>query len=206
MLVARGTADPSGPWLEDALRLLARLQDAASRAGWVNEEIKVRILQARALEAMGDGRAALGALWHALTLAEPGGYVRMFVDEGEPMRTLLKRAPAWVGREGDVAGPGRNRGLQEYAGRLLAACTPAPVAVAGPKPERSGATDLVEPLSGREMEVLRLLATSLSSPEMASELVVSANTVRTHIRSIYGKLGVHNRMEAVERARRLKLI
>jgi LuxR family maltose regulon positive regulatory protein len=119
--------------------------------------------------------------------------VRTFVDEGEPMADLLREAAS--------------RGIApEYVSRLLGVFE---VTEHGALEEIGTARDvqpLAEPLSERELEVLRLLNTSLSSAEMADELVVSVNTVRTHIRSIYSKLGVHSRYEAVDRARELKLI
>jgi LuxR family maltose regulon positive regulatory protein len=142
-------------------------------------------LQALALMAMGERDAALEAIESALTLAEPESYVRTFVDEGEPMAQLLRQAIA--------------HGIAvEYAGKLLAAL----------ESEMRGEqriTELVEPLSERELEVLRLLTTHLSSTEMAEELSIAASTVRSHIKSIYGKLNVHSRKDAILRAKELEL-
>ena len=198
VLVAQGQREPSGAHLDQALTLLARLLAAARKAGWVHAQIKILILQALAFQARGDQEEALGALARALSLAEPGGYMRVFLDEGAPMAVLLRHA---VGR-GIAAG---------YAGKLLAGFADSSQAIAvGPdasRPEGSGApAGLLDPLSGREMEVLRLLATGLSSTEIAGELIVSVNTIRSHVKSIYGKLDVHGRMEAVQQARKLGLM
>jgi LuxR family maltose regulon positive regulatory protein len=120
---------------------------------------------------------------HALTLAEPEGYVRIFVDEGPGMAALLKMAA-------------KRRTAPEYARQLLAVFV---------KPEnRTPVTKvLIEPLSGRELDVLRLLGTDLAGPDIARQLVVSLSTLRTHTRSIYTKLGVNNRRAAVRRAAEL---
>jgi LuxR family maltose regulon positive regulatory protein len=184
VLIARAMQQPSGPHLNEALRLLGRLLEAAEAAGWVHEAIKVLILQALALQARGDRKEALAALARALTLAEPAGYVRTFIDEGAPMGTLLRQAVA--------------RGIAvDYVGKLLAVLE---------SETRPSPSPLIEPLSEREMEVLRLLTTSLSSTEIAQELFISVNTVRSHIKSIYDKLNVHRRRDAVQRARELGLL
>jgi LuxR family maltose regulon positive regulatory protein len=202
VLVAQGTRRPSGAYLDEALCLLARLLKAAESAGWTNEAIKILILQALALKARGDTEGATAALARALTLAEPGGYVRVFVDEGGPMCELLRQAatqgiaPNYTGRllAATRAEEQRSMGARDPEGRL------------SPLHPRTSALLLIQPLSERELEVLRLLATSLSAPEIAEELVISVNTVRSHIKSIYSKLNVHRRMEAVQRARELGLI
>ena len=143
------------------------------------------MLQALDHHARGDVPAALAALEQALTLAEPEGYVRVFLDEGPPMTTLLRAA----------AQQGRGR---DYARHLLAADS----TKARPAPAQRG---LVEPLSERELHVLRLLRTDLSGPDIARELTVSLNTIRTHTKSIYAKLSVNNRRAAVRRADELDL-
>jgi LuxR family maltose regulon positive regulatory protein len=187
VLVARGVAH-----LDEALSLLARLSEAAEGAGWVGRAIEVLVLRSVALGARGDDDEALGMLTRALALAEPAGYVRTFVDEGAPVRELLVRA---------AARPIALHG--EYVDQLLSAFGAAPeedMRALGTCP------DLVEPLTERELQVLRLMATDLTSPEMAVELVVSVNTVRTHIQHVYQKLGVHSRYEAVTRAQALGLL
>jgi LuxR family maltose regulon positive regulatory protein len=191
VLVAQSTRGPSELFLGQALGLLTRLLTAAEGAGWVSETIHILTLQALALRASGEHAAALATLERALHLAEPEGYVRAFLDEGEPMTELLRQAAA----QGIMAG---------YVGRLLAATVGEPGDRRGMRV--SPAPALVEPLTGRELEVLRLLPSSLSSTEIAAHLIISVHTARTHIKSIYGKLDVHSRLEAVQRARGLGLL
>jgi len=133
-----------------------------------------------------DVPAALVPLGRAMTLAEPEDYVRMFVDEGRPMAALLEAA----GNHGIVV---------DYARRLQAAIG---LARDGTRVKQA----LVEPLSDRELDVLRLLGTDLDGPDIARELVVSLHTVRSHTKSIYAKLGVNNRRAAVRRAEELDLL
>ena len=192
VLVAQGVQQPSGTSLDEALGLLARLLVAAEKAGWVHEEIKILTLQAMALTAGGDSEKALTALAQALTLAEPGGYVRTFIDEGMPMGKMLRQAVA----RGIAVG---------YAGKLLAALEEE----VDDKPrviKLASSPSQVESLSKRELEVLRLLTTHLPSTEIAKELVISTNTVRSHIKRIYSKLNVHNRKDAIRRAEELELL
>ena len=171
--------------LDPALDLLERLAHAAEEGQRSGTLIEIRVVQALAYQMRGDHEPALTTLEAALTLAEPEGYVRTFLDEGPPMAALLKAAA--------------DQGIApRYASRLLAAfpTAPRPSAVPG----------LVEPLSDREQDVLRLLGTDLSGPEIARELVVSLNTVRSHTKSIYTKLGVNTRRTAVRRAHELGLL
>ncbi len=191
VLVAQGAQQPSGPYLDEALALLARLLEAAETAGWTNETIKVLILQALALEARGDSDEALFALSHALALAEPGGYVRTFIDEGALMAKLLSQII--VTRSNHAC----------YARKLLAALEGGTTVAQQPT---ISLLPLVEPLSERELQVLRLLTTNLSSTEIAQELFVAKSTVRTHIKNIYQKLDVHRRTDAVQRAQELGLL
>jgi LuxR family maltose regulon positive regulatory protein len=121
-----------------------------------------------------------------LTLAAPEGYIRLFVDEGQPLARLLEHAAS----RGTVAG---------YARQLQSAFHPG-----ADQPPASG--PLADPLSDRELGVLRLLASELTGPEIAHELMVSLNTLRTHTKNIYDKLGVHNRQAALLRAVELRLI
>jgi len=191
VLVAQGLHRPDGPFLSKALALLARLSEAAEGAGWVGRAIEILVLRSIALSALGDEDDALRALARALALAEPEGYIRVFVDEA-PVRRLLVSAIA----HGAVP-------HLEYAGRLLSVFGVAPgeQVVAD-----EGFSALVEPLTERELQVLRLMSANLTSPQMAEELVVSVNTVRTHVQHIYQKLAVHSRYEAVARARELNIV
>jgi LuxR family maltose regulon positive regulatory protein len=187
-----------GEW-DQVLEVLTPLLRATEEAGGLHHVVVSLALQAIALQAQGDAEQALTALERALSIAEPEGYVRTFIDEGAPMARLLRQAI--------------ERGITvEYASRLLAAMereTKDDGQLAPVRPSSVGdrsSSVLVEPLSGREMEVLRLLATRLSSAEMADHLVISVHTVRSHIKSIYAKLDVHKRHEAVARARELGLL
>jgi LuxR family maltose regulon positive regulatory protein len=206
LLIAQGNQRPDGPYLEEATVWLERLLHVAEAGGLAAKVIEITVLCALALQAQGDVAQALAALERALSLAEPEGFVRLFVDEGEPMARLLRQA---VSR--DIA--------PEYVSRLLAAfdreCPRFRVPDSGPmltstpglEPETLELeTQLVEPLSEREFDVLQLLASRLSGTEIAEELAISANTVRFHIKNIYGKLGVHRRSDAVDRARELGLL
>jgi len=178
---------------DEALQILIPTTRSAEKVGWNGVAIETLALQALAYRTQGDLERALDALQRALSLGEPEGYVHSFLDEGPAMAELLREAAS----QGTAL---------EYVNKLLAAFEVAEHGALerpGPPPQARAS---VETLSERELEVLRLLNTSLSSTEMADELVVSVNTVRTHIRSIYSKLGVHSRYEAVARARELKLI
>jgi LuxR family maltose regulon positive regulatory protein len=172
---------------------------------WTEGMIETLIVRAMALQAQGEVDRALDALERALTLAEPGGYVRIFVEEGPPMAELLSafshRRPATAPRQAYV---GRlvQSFMSEVSGSGWAA---APVPGLPPKALETE-TPLVEPLSARELEVLQLLATPLSGPEIARQLVISVTTVRSHTKSIYAKLSVHRRVDAVERAKELGLV
>jgi LuxR family maltose regulon positive regulatory protein len=185
-LLARCSSERAEPLLDGALGLLRRLLHAAEAGGRTGTVIEVLVLQALAQQIRGDISAALVPLVQALTLAEPEGYVRVFVDEGPPMAVLVEAAA--------------ERGIvPSYARRLLAG-------FAETKPGTPTNRGLIEPLSGRELDVLRLLRTDLGGPDIARELVVSLNTVRTHTKNIYAKLGVNNRRAAIRRAEELDLL
>jgi LuxR family transcriptional regulator, maltose regulon positive regulatory protein len=157
--------------------------------GWQDERLKVMVLQAVALHAHGEKDEAVQVLSEGLTLAEPGGFIRVFVDEGLPMKYLLQEMVS--------------RGMAvDYARRLLAAFSPVEV-----KPvNQSALAALVEPLSTRELEVLQYLAAGLTNQEIANRLYLSLNTVKVHTRNIYGKLGVNHRTQAVARAQELGVL
>jgi LuxR family maltose regulon positive regulatory protein len=180
MLLARYQDDRAEHSLHQATRLLERLLRAAEEGQRTGRVIEILVLQALTRQRLGDIPAALARLERGVTLAEPEGYVRVFIDEGPAMASLLKAA-AKQGTAGN------------YVRRLLAAVSEtghdSPVQQA-----------LIEPLSERELDVLRLLGTELDGPDIAGELMVSLNTVRTHTKHIYAKLGVTNRRAAVRRA------
>jgi LuxR family maltose regulon positive regulatory protein len=155
--------------------------------------IKILALQALAFQAQCDIDQAMSVLGRALSLAEPEGYVRTFVDEGEPMARLLYKALTC----GIAA---------DYARRLLAAFPVVEPEQADLSEAQASSSGLVEPLSERELEVLEFLTQGLTNPEIASRLFLSLNTVKAHTRNIYGKLDVHSRTQAVVRARALGVL
>jgi LuxR family maltose regulon positive regulatory protein len=200
LVLARLLAAQGQP--KEALKLLDSLVSIAKWRRRPGMLIEIHMLQALAWQARGDTDQAMAALERALFLAEPEGYVRIFVDEGELMADLLREtaergiAPNYASKllsafEAEAQGS-RGAGEQESTPSSL--------------PPRPLASPLVEPLSERELEVLRLLNTHLSSTEIAEELCISVNTARFHIKNIYGKLGVHRRSDAVRRARELGLL
>ena len=158
--------------------------------GWADERLKALTLEAVAHQAQGDEEMAVDVLGKALALAEPGGFVRLFVDEGRPMAHLLAVAVA--------------RGVMPtYAGKLLAAFETEhpPGADVSPPPQ-----PLIEPLSDRELEVLELVAQGLSNREIGERLFLALDTVKGYNRRIFTKLHVQRRTEAVARARALNLL
>ena len=178
--------------IREALELLERLRRAAEQGGRAGHLIEILVLQALAQQMHGDITEALVTLESALTLAEPEGYARIFLDEGADMERLLREAKA--------------RGiLPGYTGKLLGAFQEAGQKDEGDPPSPAS-QPLVEPLSQRELDVLRLFRTELSGPEIAQELVIGLSTVRTHTKSIYSKLGVNSRRAAVKRGIELGLI
>jgi LuxR family maltose regulon positive regulatory protein len=186
LLLAQSARDRADGAMQEAIELLERLLEAAEAGGRSGSLIESLVLLAIAHHARGDLRAALPPLERALTLAEPEGYVRIFVDEGASMAAVLEAA-------------GRHGIARTYVRQLLAAF--------GQAEDSARVTQaLVEPLSERELDVLRLLGTDLSGPDIAREFVVSLNTVRTHTKNIYAKLGVNNRRAAVRRAEELDLL
>jgi LuxR family maltose regulon positive regulatory protein len=141
----------------------------------------------------GETAQALAYLEKALSIGEPEDLIRVFVDEGPPMAHLLYEA--------------LSRGIApDYVRRLLAAFPTTEPEQAGPPHTQVRQPDLIEPLSDRELEILQLISEGLTNREIASRLFLSLNTVKAHSRNIYGKLDVHNRTEAVARARALGVL
>jgi len=191
-----------------ALTLLQRLLGAAASQGRTASIIEIQALRALALAAGGDHTSALGVLTDALTLARQHGYVRVIADEGAPMRALLTRlSAARPDRQDELtgAGPGQQDAIDPgYLATLLRAFGQTDAA---PPPGRAAAPPgLAEPLTERELEVLRLLAAGRSNQRIAHELVVALDTVKKHVTHVLGKLGAANRTEAAARARQLGLI
>jgi LuxR family maltose regulon positive regulatory protein len=176
---------------DEALALLDGMVLSAEANGRRGNLIEILALRALAQQALGEENAAVHDLARALRDAEPEGYVRTFVDMGQPMAALLKRSATF-----NVA--------PAYVSKLLAALgdAQAPELASPPSPTQP----LVEPLSERELEVLQLLAEGLSNREIGQRLYISLPTVKSHTRNIYGKLGVHSREQAVVQARAIGIL
>ncbi len=186
LLLAQGSHDRAEPSLVEASELAERLLAAAESAGRNGSAIEILVVLALARDSRGDQAGARAALERALALAEPEGYVRVFVDEGPSMAALLRLMA-------------KDRAASSYVRQLLAAAMTTARETAREQP-------LIEPLSERELEVLRLLESDFDGPDIARELSVSLPTVRTHTRNIYAKLGVTSRRAAVRRAAELGLL
>ncbi len=193
--------------LDEAIRLLSGLEESARSGGRQGRLITVMILKALALERAGSNTQANLALTKGLTLAEPSGYVRVFLDEGQPMQLLLAQ---WLVHA--VAGP-----LRDYTIHLLSQFDAEPHVVTTEQEKVSQIGEplarlhqpgqaLVEPLSQREVEVLQLMALGRTNQQIAQQLIVARGTVKAHTASIYRKLDVANRTEAVARARQLGIL
>jgi LuxR family maltose regulon positive regulatory protein len=188
---------------DEALRILGHLAEAARAGGRCAALIEILALQAVALHLRGRESRALEVLSQALALAEPEGYARVFLDEGRPMADLLARLAAPGGPTRSEGAVGGTAQLRDYAARLLAASAAEEVLASAAVPS-DGAP--VEPLSARELEVLRLIAAGLSNRDIAGRLVISVRTVKKHVENGYAKLGVNSRTQAVARARELGLL
>jgi LuxR family maltose regulon positive regulatory protein len=176
------------PALEPIIHILDEQLQLAEEADAIGWRIDALLPQALALQALGKIDQAVDSLKRALHLTEPEGFVISFLDHGTPMVVLLQEA---VKRGIAVA----------YADKLLVAFD-----ASGYRDVGKPLPPLLEPPTERELEVLRLLATRLSGPEIAERLVICLSTLRSHTKRIYGKLNVHRRADAVERAEELELI
>ena len=186
---------------DQALTLLERMLAAAAGQGRTGSVIEIGALRALALAAAGDQDAAVDALARTLALGCPQGYIRVFADEGPPMAALLARLSA---AQRDQRAPARGITVG-YLAALLGACGQAD-AVLHRSQAAAAPPGMVEPLTGRELEVLRLIAAGSSNQRIAHELFVALDTVKKHVTHVLGKLGAANRTEAAARARQLGLI
>jgi LuxR family maltose regulon positive regulatory protein len=191
---------------DNVLSLLSNWLPAAEAAQRIASVIEMCVLQALAFRFSDQPEMAAESLMRALSLAEPEGYSRIFVDEGEPMRLLLSEVASWIVDKSPS--PQLNR-LSPYIEQLLAAFDPVGVAEIGPSNPHPPSiqmlkrqiSNLVEPLTDRELEVLHLIAAGLSNATIAEQLVVTVGTVKSHLKHIYGKLSVRSRTQAVAQAR-----
>jgi LuxR family maltose regulon positive regulatory protein len=197
---------------EQATRLLAPLLEALDAAGWTGVAIEVLALQSLAQQGQGYADESLETLHRALSLAEPEGFARVFLDQGQPMAGLLSTYRARRAA---------SKGLSVYAERLLAAfkreravsdrrhaSTSNLKPETWPTPNVGAETDrleFIEPLTHREREVLSLVVAGLSNREIADRLTITLGTAKRHVSNIYAKLDVHSRVQAVARARALGL-
>ena len=205
VLIARGRGNPEGPHFDDALRLIDRLLGAAESGARMGSAIEILILQALALHARRETSGAFVALGRALTLAEPEGYVRIFVDEGTPMAALLSAFLKALHKGGRGA---KQLATLGYVRRLLAVLESPHTGAEPPAPaQHAQARDqlLTEHLTRREREVLALIAEGFSNREIAARLFIATSTVKWYVHSILRKLEVDSRTKAVARGRELHL-
>ena len=191
VLIAQYRRERDERSIQGAVGLLERLLHAAEDGERTGSVIEILVLQALAQAARGDIPPALVPLDRALTLAEPEGYVRVFVAEGEAMRNLLRHAAA-----AGTATPYTRRPLSAFD---------TPARPASPSSQTVAAV-LAEPLTAREVEIVRLIAAGMRNTEIADQLFISLSTVKRHIANAYGKLGVSHRTEAIVRANELNLL
>ena len=192
VLLARYQGDRTDRSIHGVVGLLERLLRAAQEGGRMGNVLEILLLQAFARQTQGDLPAALVPLKRALTLAEPEGYIRIFVDEGAPMAQLLSEAAA-------------HGIMPDYIGKLLAVFEADERKSEG-ESYLPPAQPLIEPLGQRELEVLQLMAQGLSNREISERLFLALSTVKGHNRNIFDKLQVQRRTEAVARARELGLL
>ena len=187
VLIVAGSKDS----LLKATEILHKIRHQSEAYFFRNQTIEVAVLQSLALEKQGQADEALLALEEVLCLALPGGWLRPFVELGKPMADMLKRLKIQFDTDE----------LGRFVDTILAAFSSTPAA-----PVHNQRPDQINPLTDRELQVLRFLVSSLSAGEIADELVVSVHTVRMHTKNIYSKLDAHSRIDAVEIAREMGLI
>ncbi len=178
---------------------MERLLKAAEAQSRIDSIIEILVVQALAHQAQGNHPLAFVALERALTLAEPEGYLRLFVDEGEAVRLLLSHYQTQIMRQSNSQG----NPLHVYVEKLLSAFE---LTDKKQSMTHSKNSEMIEPLSERELEVLRMVAQGLTNTEISQRLVLALSTVKGHNLRIFGKLQAKNRSEAVARARELGLL
>ncbi|GAA2119704.1 LuxR C-terminal-related transcriptional regulator [Nocardioides bigeumensis] len=193
LMLAEHRTHPGEARLSDLLKLLDRLLTAAESGGRDGSVLEIEVLRCLAHRASGDADAALAALEHAVDLAEPDRWVRFFVDAGPELAAALAELVV-------------RRPHSDFVRELVRQAAPGGLPVAAQPAAFPHDDVLLDPLSDRELDVLRLLGSDLDGPAIARELVVSLNTVRTHTKHIYTKLGVNNRRSAVTKAHQLGLL
>jgi LuxR family maltose regulon positive regulatory protein len=183
---------------EESIRLLLNLEESARSSGRNGRLVEILMLTALGLQSLGKMEQAWDSLAESLALAEPQGYARIFLDEGQPMRQMIDK---WLSAAD--ANP-----VRKYASQILTKFK-SETNQANPQNGKTSPArelSLIEPLSRRELEVLELIALGKTNQEVAQQLVVSRGTIKAHAASIYRKLEVNNRTEAVARARQLGML
>ncbi len=168
--------------------------------------IEVEILRSIALQLLDDHDGALLAMERALSLAEPEGYVRLFIQEGETVRLLIEDLRLQIRTRQKHGQDREGQRILDYGELLISAFSKPGLEISAISKINDQPSELIEPLSEREMEVLWYLRSRLTVPEIAQELYIAESTVRSHVKSIYSKLNVHRRMDAVRRGEELGLI
>ena len=181
---------------DEAIRLLSCMEESARSGGRDGRLIEMMLLKALALQAAGNSTQADMALTESLTLAEPGGYTRIFLDESRPLQVLLAQSLARVS----------GGSLENYAIQLLSQFNSEIHSMGGLPEKGSISGALLDPLSPRELQVLHLLALGKTNSEIGEQLIVARGTIKAHTASIYRKLYANNRTEAVARARQLGIL
>ena len=193
LLIAEYKTNQTDHAISEAMVLLPRLLEAAEVGQRMGSVLEILVVQALAYQAQGDSSSAYKSLKNALTLAEPEGYVRLFVDEGMPMAQLLSAIAA-------------QKIFPDYVGILLAAFDSVGQVSSGKSDSPAVRQPLVDPLSERELEILTHVAAGLKNKEIAAKLFVSINTIHYHTKNIYSKLGVNSRTKAIAKAKELNLL
>ncbi len=192
--------------LDEASGLLEHALQSAREVGRMGNAVQILANLAIVQRSKGESEKALATLWEALNLAAPEGYIRAFLDEGELMRSMLADFLSKHESQPGAATLPEPKSIEVYARALLDTFTRASIAQPAISLIHPARVSLPEPLSERELQVLKLMAAGLSNRDIADKDIVSINTVKTQVKSIYGKLGTHTREDAISAARKLGLV
>jgi LuxR family maltose regulon positive regulatory protein len=191
---------------DEALGLLEHALQSAHSVGRLGNAVQILVIKAFVQHEKGDRENALVTLSKVLTLAEPERYIRVFLDEGEPMRSLLSDFRSSSEKRMRGTAPGTQRAILDYTNQLLNAFSISSISHPHKSIVKNLESPIPETLSERELEVLHLMAAGLSNRDIADKDIVSINTVKTQVKSIYGKLGAHKREDAITAAHELGLL